>query len=145
VNLSERFGLRLAVGAEWALDFGNDDKGIGVGSDVIAPLFGTAVMDKDWRTVYIPLVQHFESYESGTVSQTAFRLILLQPLPEGAWFKLDAKLPFDWENHEQPASSEFELGKMFWGNVGLYGKALAGIGGDRSFDWGTTAAVRISF
>jgi hypothetical protein len=145
VNLSDRFGLRLAAGVELAIDFGNDDKGIGAGSDVIAPLVGTAVMDREWKTVYIPLIQHFESYESGDVSQTAFRLILLQPLPDGAWFKLDAKLPVDWENHELPASSEFELGTMVSRNVGVYGKLLTGIGGERSFDWGTAAAVRIHF
>jgi hypothetical protein len=133
-DLSDRFGLRLATGFEWALDFGNDPKGIGAGSDVIAPLVGTAVMDREWKTLYIPLIQHFESYESGDVSQTALRLILLQPLPEGAWFKLDAKLPFDWENHARPASSEFELGKMFSKNVGVFGKFLTGIGGDRAFD-----------
>ncbi len=145
VNLSDRFGLRTAVGVEWVIDMGNDDKGIGTGSDLIAPLAGIAVMDREWRTVYIPLVQHFESYESGAVSVTALRLIALQPLPAGAWFKLDAKLPFDWENHERPASAEFELGKMLGKNVGVYGKFLTGIGGDRAFDWGTTAAVRINF
>ena len=145
LNLSDRFGLRTAVGVEWIIDFGNDDKGIGSGSDIVAPLAGIALMDREWKTVYIPLVQHFESYESGDVSQTALRLIALQPLPGGAWFKLDAKLPFDWENHKRPASSEFELGTMLWSNVGVYGKFLTGIGGDRAFDWGTTAAVRLNF
>ena len=29
---------KLAVGAEWILNFGNEDKGIGAGSDQIAPL-----------------------------------------------------------------------------------------------------------
>lgn len=112
---------------------------------MIAPLLGTAVMDREWRTVYIPLVQHFESYESGAVSQTALRLIVLQPLPDGVWVKLDGKLPFDWENHERPANLEFEAGKVVWKNVGLYAKLLTGVGGDRPFDWGTTAAVRVNF
>ena len=145
IPLSDRFGLRTAVGFEWVIDFGNDDKGIGPGSDVFAPLVGTAIMDREWKTVYIPLAQHFESYESGDVSLTAFRVIVLQPLPAGAWFKLDAKLISDWENHELPAISEFELGKVIWKNIGIYGIFLTGIGGERTFDWGTTAAVRVSF
>jgi len=144
-DLSDRFGVRIATGFEWLIDFGNDDKGIGAGSDIAGPLLGTAIMDRELNTTYIPLVQHFESYESGDVSQTAFRFIALQPLPGSAWFKLDAKLISDWENHELPVISEFELGKVVWKNIGVYAKVLTGIGGERTFDWGTAAAVRVSF
>lgn len=144
-DLSDRFGMRLATGFEWQIDFGNDDKGIGAGSDVFGPFVGIATMDRELKTTYIPLVQHFESYESGDVSQTAFRFIALQPLPGSAWFKLDAKLISDWENHELPVISEFELGKVVWKNIGVYTKVLTGIGGERTFDWGTAAAVRVSF
>jgi len=145
LRLSDRWGMRIATGVELVIDFGNDDKGIGVGSDVIAPLVGLAFMDGERKTVLIPLVQHFESYESSAVSQTAFRLIALQPLPDGIWLKLDGKLPFDWENHERPASLELEAGKVVWRNVALFAQFLSGIGGDRAFDWGTAAAVRVNF
>jgi len=144
-RLSERWGMRVATGVELAIDFGNEDKGIGVGSDVIGPLVGLAFMDAERRTVLIPLVQHYESYESSDVSQTALRLIALQPLPDGSWVKLDGKLPLDWENHEQPASLELEAGKVVWRNVALFGQLLSGIGGDRAFDWGAAAALRINF
>jgi hypothetical protein len=29
--------------------------------------------------------------------------------------------------------------------VALFGQLLSGIGGDRDFDWGTAAAVRVNF
>jgi len=35
---------KLAIGAEWIVDFGNEEKGIGSGSDQIAPLVGIALM-----------------------------------------------------------------------------------------------------
>jgi hypothetical protein len=48
---------KLAIGVEWIVDFGNDDKGIGSGSDQIAPLVGVALVRGG--TVLVPLVQHF--------------------------------------------------------------------------------------
>ena len=143
--ISDRFAMRTAVGVELSLDFGNDDKGIGAGSGIIGPLAGLAFLDREWKSVWIPLVQHFESYESGDVSQTAFRFIGLQPLPGGHWIKLDAKLPFDWENHERPASSELEVGTLIADSVGVYAKTLVGVGGDRAFDWGTALGLRLNF
>ena len=111
----------------------------------IAPLLGFAFMNFKTKTVLIPLVQHFESYENSAVSQTAFRLIGLQPLPNQYWLKLDAKVPADWENETTPINSEFEAGKMFSPAVGIFAKALVGIGPDRPFDWGATGALRFNF
>ena len=59
------------VGAEWIVDFGNEDKGIGSGSDQIAPLVGVAFVRGG--TVLVPLVQHFVEYDGPDVNQTAFR------------------------------------------------------------------------
>lgn len=144
-KLSETWGMRLAAGGELILDFNNAEKGIGAGSDIIAPLLGFAFVNFKSKTVLIPLVQHFESYENGRVSQTAFRLIGLQPLPKQYWLKLDAKVPADWENEAVPINSEFEAGKMFTPTVGVFAKALVGIGHDRPFDWGVTGALRFNF
>ena len=55
---------KLAVGAEWIVGFGNEDEGIGTGSDQIAPLAGLALVKGD--TVLVPLVQHFLSYDGRT-------------------------------------------------------------------------------
>lgn len=52
---------RLAVGVEWILDFGNDDKGIGLGADQIGPFAGVA-LGLPSKTMLIPLVQQFVSY-----------------------------------------------------------------------------------
>lgn len=144
-KLSDTWGMRLATGFELILDFNNEEKGIGVGSDQIAPLLGFAFMNFKSKTVLIPLVQHFETYDNGNVSQTAFRLIGLQPLPNQYWLKLDAKVPYDWERQEVPINSEFEAGKMFTSSVGVFGKVLVGVGNDRPFDYGFTGAMRFNF
>jgi len=137
---------RLAVGVEWILDFGNDDQGIGSGSDQIAPLAGVAFMPGDRGTVLIPLVQHFVDYDGPDVNQTAFRLIAIQPLPKRFWTKLDAKVPVDWEHdNDIPASFEVQLGKMFTPSFGVYTDGLVGIGSERPYDWGVGVGVRLNF
>lgn len=145
VVLSEDWGMRIATGFEWILDFGNQDKGIGPDSDQIAPLLGLAFMNRSTGLAIIPLMQHFESYDNGSVSQTAFRLIGLKPLPNRFWAKLDAKIVRDWEDKKWPVDSEFELGRMLTSNIGVFAQALIGVGGDRPYDWGTAGAVRVNF
>ena len=141
-----KWKYRMAVGADWILDFDNRDKGIGFGANQIAPFFGMALVKKPgW--IFIPLVQHFVNYGSREhVNQTAFRLITLQTLPKGVWLKYDVKLPIDWENDNAiPASAEAQLGKMFKKNFGVYTDVLAGIGGDRLYDWGVGVGVRFLY
>ncbi len=135
---------KLAVGGEWILDFGNDDKGIGSGSDQIAPLVGIAL--SKGKTVLVPLIQHFVSYDGPDVNQTAFRLIAIQALPDQFWVKLDLKLPIDWEHdNEIPATVEMQLGKMLSPTFGVYVDGLFGLGGDRPYDWGVGVGVRFNF
>jgi len=73
------WNYKLAVGVEWIVGFGNEDKGIGSGSDQIAPLFGVALVKGE--TVLVPLVQQFVSYDGPDVNTTAFRLIAIQSMP----------------------------------------------------------------
>jgi hypothetical protein len=82
---------KLAIGGEWIVDFGNEDKGIGSGSDQIAPLVGVALVRGG--TVIVPLVQHYVEYNGPEVNQTSIRLIAIQSLPNNFWGKLDAKIP----------------------------------------------------
>ena len=136
---------KLAVGGEVIVDFGNDDKGIGSGSDQIAPLVGLALNKGD--TSLIPLVQHYTEYSGPDVNKTSFRLIFLQAFPDhDMWFKLDNKVPVDWENdNEIPASIELQLGKMFSPALGTYVDWLVGVGGDRDYDWGVGAGLRYNY
>jgi len=60
-KLSEQWGVHGAVGFDWIVEFGNEDKGIGTGADQIAPLAGLAFMRSSTGLVLIPLVQHFFS------------------------------------------------------------------------------------
>jgi len=144
--LGETWGVRVATGVEYIQDFNNDDKGIGTGTNQIGPLFGLAFMNRESKTVLIPLVQHYEDVGSGPqISTTAMRMIALQPLPEGFWAKADLKVPYDWENEEWPASAEGEVGKMISSNVGLFMTGLTGLGGDKPYDWGAAFAVRVNF
>jgi len=136
---------KLAVGGELTVYFDNEDQGIGSESDTIAPLIGLALNQGD--TSLIPLVQHFEEYSGPDVSRTSFRLIFLQAFPDHKmWFKLDNKLPVDWENdNEIPASVEVQLGKNFSPSIASYVDALLGVGGDREYDWGVGVGLRYNY
>jgi hypothetical protein len=134
---------KLAIGAEWILDFGNEDKGIGSGSDQIAPLVGVALVRGG--TVLVPLVQHFVEYDGPDVNQTAFRLIAIQSLPNKFWGKLDTKVPFDWEHDIIPATVEVQLGKTFAPWFATYVDGLFGIGADRPYDWGVGVGMRFNY
>ncbi len=144
--LGETWGFRLAAGAEYIVDFNHLRQGIGMGSDQFGPLVGFAFMNRETKTVLIPLIQHFEDVGSGAeISTTALRVIALQPLPGAFWAKADAKFPRDWEQNEWPANGELEFGKMFTPNVGLFTQGLAGLGGERPYDWGTALRLRVNF
>lgn len=135
---------KLAVGAEWIVGFGNEEQGIGSGSDQIAPLVGVALVKGD--LVVIPLVQHFVSYDGPDVNTTAFRLIAIQSLPDNYWGKLDAKVPIEWDNDNAvPVTAEGQLGKMFTPAFGAYVDGLVGIGGDRPYDWGVGVGLRFNY
>lgn len=134
---------KLAVGAEWIVGFGNEDDGIGSGSDQIAPLVGLALVKGN--LVLVPLVQHFVEYSGPEVNQTSVRLIAIQSLPNDYWGKLDAKIPFDWENDIVPATAELQLGKMFSPAFGTYVDGLFGIGSERPYDWGVGMGVRFNY
>ncbi len=135
---------KVAIGGELIVDFGNEDKGIGSGSDQIAPLVGVAMVRGG--TVLVPLLQHFVEYDGPDVNQTAFRLIAIQSLPNKFWGTLDAKVPVDWENDNAiPATFEVQLGKMFAPWFGTYVDGLFGIGGDRPYDWGVGVGVRFNY
>ena len=129
-KLNQEWGLRAAVGFDWILDFDNDDKGIGVGADQIAPLVGVAFSKFSSGLVLIPLLQHFVSYNGEDVNQTSARLIALKPFGKGYWAKLDAKVPYDWENERWPISGEVQVGYNFGPSWALYVDGLIGVGSD---------------
>ena len=136
---------RVAVGFDWVHDFDNKDKGIGSGSSTIAPFAGLALGVSE-KTTFIPLVQHYLSYEGDSVNRTAFRLIGMQKLPQQMWLKLDAKLPVDWQHDEAtPATFELQWGKMFKARFGAYVDGLIGVGGDRPYDYGLGIGLRTMF
>ena len=135
---------KLALGAELILDFDNDDKGIGSGSDQISPFAGMAFVRGG--TVLVPLVQHYMEYSGPDVNTTAFRLIGIQSLPNNFWGKLDAKIPIDWEHDNDILSTvEVQLGKMFTPAFGIYMDGLVGVGGDKPYDWGVGVGLRFNF
>jgi hypothetical protein len=138
------WGYKLAIGGELIVDFDNDDKGIGSGSDQISPFAGVAFVRGG--TVLVPLVQHYVEYSGPDVNTTAFRLIGIQSLPNKFWGKLDAKIPIDWEDDNAiPATVEVQLGKMFSPAFGIYMDGLVGVGGDKPYDWGVGVGLRFNF
>ncbi len=145
-KLNENWGLKGAVGFDWIVEFGHEDQGIGVGADQIAPLVGLAFAHLPSGLVLIPLVQHFISYNGDTdVSQTAARLIALKPFGGGYWAKLDAKVPYDWENEGWPVSAEVQVGYNLGPGWAVYAEGLVGIGSDRLFDAGAGLGLRFKY
>ena len=126
------WNYKVALGAEWILDFDNTDQGIGSGSDQLSAFGGLALVKGN--TVLVPLVQHFLSYDGPSVNATALRLIAIQTLPNNFWGKLDAKVPIDWQHDDaMPITTEVQLGKMFTPTRGVYTDALVGVGGDKPY------------
>lgn len=145
-RISDTWGYRTAVGLEWVKDLGNGEGGIGTGSDQLAPLAGIAFANADTGTTLIPLVQHFESYNGDAdISQTAMRLIALQPFDGGYWLKGDIKLPYDWERETWPATAEVQFGKTLSLGLAIYGDLLLGVGSDRPYDQGIGVGIRINY
>ncbi len=134
----------LAVGLEWIEDFDNTDKGIGGGSDQLAPLVGVSLVPKPGTTL-VPLLQQFLSYDGPNVNTTAARLIGLQTLPKQFWAKMDLIVPFDWTHNTIPATLELELGKMFSSSFGTYLDIELGIGSDRPYDGGAGLGLRYKY
>jgi len=136
---------RVAAGIDWIVDHGDEDKGIGSGSDQFAPFLGLAIAYESGLSI-IPLVQHFSNYNGNTVNTTAFRAIVMKPLPEKSWLKLDAKVPIDWENDNAiPATLELQLGRTYSKRIGAFADLLVGLGSDRPYDWGLGAGIRFNY
>ncbi len=55
-KLNEDWGLKTAVGFDWVVEFDNEDKGIGVGADTIAPFGGFAFAQSSVRVGANPAV-----------------------------------------------------------------------------------------
>lgn len=133
-----------AIGGELIFDADNANKGIGTGSDQIAPLIGWSMSRGD--TVLVPLIQHFVEYDGPDVNQTAFRLIGIQSLANRKWLKVDAKVPVDWENDNAILSTvEMQFGKMLSSSFGVYADGLIGVGADRPYDWGVGVGLRFLY
>ena len=145
-KLSEDWGVRTAIGLDWILDLGDVDKGIGVGADQIGPFGGLAFGRTSTGLTLIPLVQQYLSYNGETdINTTSARLIALQPFAQAYWVKLDAKVPYDWENDAWPATAEVQLGYNFSDRIAWYADGLVGIGNDRPYDAGAGLGLRFKY
>ncbi len=144
-KLNETWGLRTAVGLEWTVDLGDTAKGIGSGSDTLAPFGGVAFANLKTGLTLIPLVQHFASYSGNDVSMTAARLIALQPFAEKYWAKLDLIVPYDWNSETFPATAEIQIGYNVNKKIAVYGDLLVGIGNDRPYDKGIGIGLRFKY
>ena len=143
-KLKSKLSYRLAVGLEWVLDLGDQEKGIGSGADQLGPFVGLALVPKP-GTSLIPLLQHNESYSGEDYSLTAARLIAIQSLSNDKWLKLDLKVPYDWENETWPAAAELQYGKSFTSNLGAYIDLQSGIGSERTYDYALGIGLRFNY
>mgnify|MGYP001820682115 FL=1 len=143
-RLESGTGYRLAAGIDYIHDLGDTEKGIGFGADQLGPFLGVALALPSGITV-IPLLQHFTSVSGVDVNTTAARLIALKPFGDAWWLKLDAKLPYDWENESIPADAQFQLGKTVKPGLGLYVDGMFGLGSERIYDWGVGVGLRFNY
>ncbi len=142
--LSNGTKYRVAVGFDYIHDLGDLEKGIGLGADQIGPFAGVALaLESGWSLV--PLLQHYTSINGTDISTTALRMIAIKPLNPAWWLKLDAKVPYDWENKTVPAEAEVQLGKTINDRIALYVDSRVGLGSDRLFDWGVGLGLRFNY
>ncbi len=149
-KLNDTWGMKTAVGLDWIIEFNNSEaKGIGVGADQLGPFVGLAFSHFQSKLVLIPLLQHFVSYRSSgsdrDINTTAMRLIALLPFGEGYWAKLDAKVPYDWENEKWVSTAEIQVGYNINQTVALFVDGLVGIGKDRPIDGGVALGLRFKY
>jgi len=147
------FGIKskIAIGAEWLKDLGDLDKGIGTGTDQIAPLIGIG-WSLDKRNLVITLVQYFHSYEEDSgvdkVRTTGPRLIYIRKMPEiRGWTKLDYKGSIDHEHNDYTDTLEVQVGTMFSKAIGAYAEVLLGNEALNSpaFNWGAGIGLRFMY
>ena len=145
-RLNETWGYRLALGLDWIIEGTSYDKGIGAGADQLGPFAGVALGNSETGLTLIPLLQHVVSYTGPTdVSQTAMRLIALQPFASDYWAKLDLKVPYDWNAETWPSTAELQLGYNVNDRMAVYGEVLVGLGGDRPYDHGGGIGLRFKY
>jgi len=135
---------KVAIGLDLIVDFGNQDKGIGMGANQVGPFAGIALSMPTGLTL-IPLVQQFLSVSGEDVNITAARVIALQPLAKQRWLKADVIIPYDWETDTIPAQAELQFGINVNQQVALYVDGLVGVGHDRIFDWGVGLGLRVKY
>ncbi len=127
------FGIKskLALGAEWITDLGDFDKGIGTGTDQVAPLAGIGWLPTE-KDFIITLLQYFYSYDedrgASKVRVTGPRLIYIRKVAAiKGWFKADWKGSIDHNNGDDFTSTlDLQLGTMLTPRVGIYGEVLLG-------------------
>jgi len=142
-KLNEDWNIKFGIGVEWRLDFSNSEKGIGTGSDQIAPTLGIQFASKRQGLYVTPLLKHFKSYnKANNVNKTEFRLVFDKVLQNEKWVKLDTRVTYDYKKDIIPAKVELEVGKMFTSHYGFFINGLSGLGGERPFDWGVNAGFR---
>jgi len=144
-KLGDKWGLKTAVGFDLVIDASNEDKGIGTGSDQIAPFFGVAFAHGPSGLVLIPLVQHFMDISGPDVSITAARIIALKPLGQKYWAKLDIKLPYDWKRDVWFPTAELQIGYNFNSSWAIYVDGFVGIGKDSPYDVGMGIGLRFKY
>ncbi len=141
---------KRALGVEVIVDQGSVNKGIGSGTDQIAPLYGAGWLLSE-RNFVITLVQYFHSISEDTNAQevrtTGPRLIWIHKLPHiKGWVKFDNKFSIDHENDDKTSNVlEIQFGKMFSPDFGFYVDYLNNTAGYKQYDDGIGVGLRFMY
>lgn len=145
-KLSEKWYFRSAVGFEWTYDFGNDDKGIGTGSDSIGPLIGIGLANLETGYTAAATLQHIRSYNgSSDINASSLSITGVRQFRKAGWISSNIVITRDWEYEAWRSSLSLQAGYSFARGKAIYVDGMAGIGADRLFDVGAGLGLRFYY
>lgn len=145
-NLSEKWYFRSVVGFEWTYDFGNDDKGIGIGSDSIGPLIGVGLANLETGVTAAAILQHTRSYNgSSDINASTLSITGVRQFRKDGWVSSNLVIVRDWEYDAWRPSFSLQAGYNFDKGKAIYIDGMAGVGQDRLFDAGAGIGLRFYY
>ncbi len=138
---------KWGAGFEWNKNFGDLDKGTGIGADLLTPQAGIG-----WQlsptTQVLTLAQYFKSYREDAgapeVDRPAARLIFMHMFPQTySWVFVDNRFLIDRENDNDSGNMlEVQVGQMLHPKFGVYVEYYNGSGNSRLYEEGWGVGLR---
>jgi hypothetical protein len=127
----QRDGFALIVATEVIFDTA-DDKRLGFGKTIVAPLMYAAIDLPKYDSVFFPNIQHYFSVAGddhrADVSYTTLKPNLLTRWPNKVYTFLEPQVTIDWErNAKVGLTVELEVGKILSKNIAAWTRPGIGV------------------